>query len=82
MNFDHLFLFIVEDYICVWNRSGHDQEIKTKINQTLKRILNLPSTIILEYKVHSEALKKCNNRTKPNKNMIIATWKNSFLLCD
>ncbi|KAH9388584.1 Eukaryotic translation initiation factor 4E type 2 [Tyrophagus putrescentiae] len=64
-----------EDYICIWNRSGHDQEIKTKINQTLKRILNLPSTIILEYKVHSEALKKCNNRSsnKTNKNMVIAT---------
>ena len=66
---------LAEDYICVWNRNGHDPEIKTKINQTLKRILNLPSTIILEYKVHSDALKKCHNRAsnKANKNMITAT---------
>lgn len=63
-----------EDYICVWNRSGNDNEIKLKIRDTLKRALNLPSNIILEYKVHSEALKKINTRNpnKQNKSMVAA----------
>jgi len=62
-----------EDYICVWNRSGSDNEIKLKIRDTLKRALNLPSNIILEYKIHSEALKKITrNPNKQNKNNMIA----------
>ena len=60
----------IEDYICVWNRNGNDHESKIKIRDTLKRVLSLPSNIILEYKLHSEALKKINTRNpnKPNKN--------------
>ena len=52
------FQTLTEDYICVWNRSGNDQEIKARIRDTLKRVLNLPTNIILEYKLHSDALKK------------------------
>ncbi|XP_075588069.1 eukaryotic translation initiation factor 4E type 2 [Dermatophagoides farinae] len=56
-----------EDYICVWNRSGNDQEIKARIRDTLKRVLNLPTNIILEYKLHSDALKKITkNPSKMN----------------
>lgn len=55
-----------EDYLCVWNRNGSDLNAKNKIRDTLKRVLKLPPNVPLEYKQHSDALKKIT-RTAYNK---------------
>jgi translation initiation factor 4E len=46
-----------EDLISVWNRSCNNQAVTSRIKDTLKRILNLPPTTILEYKSHNDSLK-------------------------
>lgn len=40
-----------EDIISVWNRTASDQMTTTRIRDTIKRVLNLPPNIIIEYKV-------------------------------
>ena len=40
-----------EDIISVWNRTASDDTTTTRIRDTLKRVLNLPPNIILDYKV-------------------------------
>eukprot|EP01120_Amphizonella_sp_Union-15-10_P003216 TRINITY_DN1361_c0_g1_i1.p1 TRINITY_DN1361_c0_g1~~TRINITY_DN1361_c0_g1_i1.p1 ORF type:complete len:229 (+),score=41.77 TRINITY_DN1361_c0_g1_i1:560-1246(+) len=46
-----------EDIISVWNRDCDNTEAKKLIHETLKRIFNLPSSTILEYKAHDQAIK-------------------------
>lgn len=46
-----------EDIISVWNRTASDQTTTTRIRDTLKRVLNLPPSTIIEYKVHADSLK-------------------------
>ena len=46
-----------EDLISVWNRTCSNQAVTSRIKDTLKRILNLPPTTILEYKSHNDSLK-------------------------
>lgn len=40
-----------EDIISIWNRTASDETTTTRIRDTLKRVLNLPPNIILDYKV-------------------------------
>lgn len=46
-----------EDLISVWNRTCSNQAVTSRIKDTLKRILNLPPSTILEYKSHNDSLK-------------------------
>jgi len=46
-----------EDLISIWNKSCSNQAVKSRIKDTLKRILNLPPSTILEYKSHNDSLK-------------------------
>nr|CAG4645053.1 EOG090X0BMA [Leptodora kindtii] len=46
-----------EDIISVWNRIAGDQVTTTRIRDTLRRVLNLPPTTIMEYKTHTDSLK-------------------------
>lgn len=46
-----------EDLISVWNKSCSNQAVTSRIKDTLKRILNLPPSTILEYKSHNDSLK-------------------------
>lgn len=46
-----------EDVLSVWNRHAQDKAATTRIQQTLKRILDLPSVQPLEYRPHDLAMK-------------------------
>lgn len=46
-----------EDIISVWNKSANDQYTTIRIRDTLKRVLNLPSNTIMEYKTHNNSLR-------------------------
>ena len=50
-------LSLQEDIISVWNRVANDQATTNRIRDTLRRVLNLPPTTILEYKNHGDSLK-------------------------
>lgn len=47
-----------EDIISVWNKTAHDNNSTARIRDTLKRILNLPSNTIMEYKIHNDSLRE------------------------
>lgn len=47
-----------EDVLSVWNRHANNKEAKDRIRDTLKRVLDLPSTAPLEYRPHDVALKQ------------------------
>eukprot|EP01134_Creolimax_fragrantissima_P001379 CFRG1379T1 len=46
-----------EDIISVWNRSAHDKSATYKIRDTIKKILSLPSNVIMEYKCHDASIR-------------------------
>uniref|UniRef100_A0A915N4Y0 Dihydropteridine reductase n=1 Tax=Meloidogyne javanica TaxID=6303 RepID=A0A915N4Y0_MELJA len=46
-----------EDIISLWNRSSDSAPVTNRIRETLRRVLNLPSNAILEYKRHDDCLK-------------------------
>lgn len=53
-----------EDIISVWNKTAHDNNSTARIRDTLKRILNLPSNTIMEYKIHNDSLREHSNFTR------------------
>ncbi|KAK2720973.1 hypothetical protein QYM36_004756 [Artemia franciscana] len=46
-----------EDIISVWNKNGKDRGTTLRIQDTLRRVLNLPANTIMEYKLHTDSLK-------------------------
>lgn len=44
-----------EDILTVWNK-GTDVRVKERIRDTIKRVLNLPANIIMEYKTNSDSM--------------------------
>ncbi|KAG8198269.1 hypothetical protein JTE90_021525 [Oedothorax gibbosus] len=46
-----------EDIISVWNKTADDQVTTIRIRDTLKRVLNLPSNTVMEYKTHNNSLR-------------------------
>ncbi|KAH8295462.1 hypothetical protein KR018_011424, partial [Drosophila ironensis] len=46
-----------EDSLSVWNRTATDMASTTRIRDTLRRILNIPITSVMEYKIHCDSLK-------------------------
>lgn len=44
-----------EDIISVWNKNADHAEATTKIRDQMKRLLNLPASITIEYKKHVDA---------------------------
>jgi len=47
-----------EDIISVWNKTANDQATTARIRDTLKRVLNLPPNTIMEYKTHTDSLRR------------------------
>jgi len=45
-----------QDILSLWNKRSEAAEDKRKILETLRKILNLPSHVTLEYKNHAQAL--------------------------
>ncbi|KAJ3024691.1 UNVERIFIED_CONTAM: Eukaryotic translation initiation factor 4E type 2, partial [Siphonaria sp. JEL0065] len=45
-----------EDILSVWNKTADSGRVNLKIRDTLKRVLNLPSNCIMEYKAHQASI--------------------------
>jgi len=55
-----------EDIISVWNRSDTDAKAKEKIKETIRRVLNLPATTVMEYKSNNDSMQdKSSFRVAP-----------------
>lgn len=50
-----------EDFIAVWNRTATDANVKTRIRDTMRRVLNLPPNTIVDYKMHVDSIRKKSN---------------------
>jgi len=48
---------VQEDILSLWNRTALDQTTTSRIRDTLKRVLNLPPSTIMEYKTHTDSLR-------------------------
>uniref|UniRef100_A0A183CS85 EIF-4F 25 kDa subunit n=1 Tax=Globodera pallida TaxID=36090 RepID=A0A183CS85_GLOPA len=46
-----------EDIVSLWNRSADSLPVTNRIRDTLRRVLNLPTSTILEYKRHDDCLR-------------------------
>lgn len=53
----YIYFFFQEDIISVWNKTANDQHTTIRIHDTLKRVLNLPTNTIMEYKTHDHSLR-------------------------
>jgi len=51
-----------KDCISLWNRNAADKEATEKIRDTLRKVLNLPSHITLDYRYHKDVLQWVNTR--------------------
>jgi len=45
-----------EDIVSVWNKTANDREIADRVRDAIKRILQLPSHVHMEYKPHQASL--------------------------
>ncbi|PIO30698.1 hypothetical protein AB205_0210170 [Aquarana catesbeiana] len=48
-----------EDIISIWNKTASDQATTARIRDTLRRVLNLPPNTVMEYKTHTDSIKRC-----------------------
>ncbi|KAF9453610.1 eukaryotic translation initiation factor 4E class II [Macrolepiota fuliginosa MF-IS2] len=55
-----------EDIISLWNRYEVDFKVRERIRDTLKRVLNLPSTTTLEYKTNNDSMQDRSSFRTPN----------------
>ncbi|KAG4080017.1 hypothetical protein HA402_006329 [Bradysia odoriphaga] len=54
-----------EDLLCVWNRTSTDQSSINRIRDTLRRVLNLPPNVAVDYKPHCDCLKYLKTAPAP-----------------
>ncbi|KPI99459.1 Eukaryotic translation initiation factor 4E type 2 [Papilio xuthus] len=52
----------LEDHLAVWHRTATDLAAAARVRDAMKRILQLPSTVNLEYKVHRDCLRATNRQ--------------------
>ena len=45
-----------EDIVSVWNKTANDREVTERLRDCIKKILQLPSFVHMEYKPHSQSL--------------------------
>ncbi|KAJ6622278.1 translation initiation factor eIF 4e-like domain-containing protein [Mycena sp. CBHHK59/15] len=45
-----------EDIISLWNRVDQDQHVRERIRDTLRQVLNIPATTIMEYKSNNDSM--------------------------
>lgn len=46
-----------EDIISIWNKTASDTPATNRIRDTLRRVLNLPPSVVMEYKKHDQSMK-------------------------
>ncbi|KAI0708805.1 eukaryotic translation initiation factor 4E class II [Cerioporus squamosus] len=55
-----------EDIISLWNRHDSNSKSKEKIKETIRRVLNLPPTTVMEYKSNNDSMQdKSSFRVNP-----------------
>lgn len=47
---------IQEDIISIWNKDESNNQVLNRIRETTRRVLNLPTSTVFEYKSHNESL--------------------------
>ncbi|GBP65635.1 Eukaryotic translation initiation factor 4E type 2 [Eumeta japonica] len=52
-----------EDYLAVWHRTASDAAVVARVRDTLRRVLQLSSTVPLEYKAHGDCIRANASRT-------------------
>lgn len=62
-----------KDCISLWNRNAADKEVTEKIRDTLRKVLNLPSHITLEYRFHKDVLQWVNTRDSKDPSDVAST---------
>ncbi|PPR03195.1 hypothetical protein CVT26_008043 [Gymnopilus dilepis] len=45
-----------EDIVTLWNKVEADQKLRERIRDTLRRVLNLPPSTVMEYKTNNESM--------------------------
>lgn len=55
-----------EDIVGIWNRTSTNLAVISQIRDTATRVLNLPSSTIMEYKEHYESIKDASTRYSHN----------------
>lgn len=46
-----------EDIISIWNKTANNTQATVRIRDTLRRVLNLPPSIMMEYKKHGQSMR-------------------------
>lgn len=46
-----------EDILSIWSRTASDEIVKKTLREAIKKALNLPPTLTMEYKAHDAAMK-------------------------
>lgn len=59
---DNVLQNIQEDHLAVWHRTASDTVAAGRVRDALRRILQLPTTMPIEYKVHSDCLRASTAR--------------------
>lgn len=63
-----------EDKICVWNKTSSDVATTARIRDTLRRILNLPTDVLMDYKPHNERLKYATIKSQSDGGVVKADY--------
>ncbi|KDR80584.1 hypothetical protein GALMADRAFT_60856 [Galerina marginata CBS 339.88] len=61
-----------EDIVTVWNRVDGDLKVREQIRDTLRKVLNLPPSTVMEYKSNNDSMqdKSSFRRTAVDKNLL------------
>ncbi|KAI0316021.1 translation initiation factor eIF 4e-like domain-containing protein [Amylostereum chailletii] len=54
-----------EDILSVWNRVEADLKMRERIRDMIRRVLNLPSTTVMEYKTNNDSMQDKSSFRKP-----------------
>lgn len=46
-----------DDHLAVWHRTAADQAAAARVRDALRRILQLPASVPIEYKAHGDCLR-------------------------
>ncbi|XP_026727219.1 eukaryotic translation initiation factor 4E type 2 [Trichoplusia ni] len=54
-----------DDHLAVWHRTASDTVAAARVRDTLRRILQLPASVPIEYKAHGDCLRASASRAPP-----------------
>lgn len=57
-----MMMCLQDDHLAVWHRSAADQAAAGRVRDALRRILQLPAAVPIEYKAHGDCLRASASR--------------------